>query len=242
MAKKRKQGERYPEGFIQSQILLKLCGKVATPTSEIIDFLKDLFGIREQKTIREHLKTLEKKKLIIRESAGEGQTDYWYVMNPDDAADSATFAQLLNRFVGTEYEEEFLKSSYVRDRPCLMNSDIDAAVVNTIIDKLKTVQLVWDTFYPNLPLTHALTAVRAPGTSDDVAEKLAEQRKQSLIDLFRALIDAWKPRVDVATRERLMQMSAEQMTVGDRLIRRSIEREHRHQQMCATLRWMMGRL
>jgi len=244
MAKKLKQGEKYPEGFTQSQILLKLCGKDITPTSEIIDFLKDQFGISEQKNIREHhLKTLEKKKLIKRESAGKGKTDYWYVKNPDSVTDdAATFAQLLNRFVGTEYEEEFLKSSYVSDRPCLMNSDIDAAVVNTIYDKLKTVQLLCNTFYPYLPLTHALTTVLAPGTSDDVAEKLAEQREQQLLDLFRALIDAWKPRVDVATRKRLMQTPVEQMTNADRLIHRAINREHRQQQMRATLRWMIGRL
>jgi len=244
MVKKLKQGGKYPEGFTQSQILLKLCGKDITPTSEIIDFLKDQFGIREQKNIREHhLKTLEKKKLIKRESAGKGKTDYWYVKNSDSVTDdAATFAQLLNRFVGTEYEEEFLKSSYVRDRPCLLNSDIDAAVVNTIYDKLKTAQLVCDTFYPDSLLALALTAVLAPGTSDDVAAKLEEQREQQLHDLFRALIDAWKPRVDVATRERLMQMPVEQMTVADRLTRRAIDRERRHQPMCATLRWMMGRL
>jgi len=78
MAKKLKQGEKYPEGFTQMQILLKLCEKDRTPTSEILDFLKERFYIREQKNVREHhLKTLEKQKLIKRESAGRGHPDYW---------------------------------------------------------------------------------------------------------------------------------------------------------------------
>jgi len=83
MAKKRKQGQKYPEGFTQRQILLKLCEKDKTSTTEIIDFLRDDHNISEQKNIREHhLKKLEKKKLIKRESAGCGYPDYWSVI-PD---------------------------------------------------------------------------------------------------------------------------------------------------------------
>jgi len=83
MAKKRKQGQKYPEGFTQKQILLKLCEKDKTSTTEIIDFLRDDHNISEQKNIREHhLKKLEKKKLIKKESAGRGYPDYWSVI-PD---------------------------------------------------------------------------------------------------------------------------------------------------------------
>jgi hypothetical protein len=83
MVKKLEQGQKYPEGFTQMRILLKLCEKDRTPTSDIFDFLKDQYYIREQKNIREHhLKTLKKQKLIRRESAGPGHPDYWSVI-PD---------------------------------------------------------------------------------------------------------------------------------------------------------------
>ena len=108
MAKKLKQGERYPEGFTQGQILLKLCEKDKTPTSEIIDFLRDNLNIREQKNIRDHhLKNLEKNKLVKRESAGRGHPDYWYVDSDPD-----TLVKLLNRFVGTDDQDTFLYSQY----------------------------------------------------------------------------------------------------------------------------------
>jgi len=77
MAKKLKQGQKYQEGFTQKQILLKLCEKDKTPTTEIFDYLKDCFGIREHKNIRIHLEKLEKEKLIKRESAGIGHVNYW---------------------------------------------------------------------------------------------------------------------------------------------------------------------
>nr|QNO46203.1 hypothetical protein ABPEKODN_00016 [Methanosarcinales archaeon ANME-2c ERB4] len=111
MVKKLKQGERYPEGFIQSQILLKLCGKDITPTSEIIDFLKDQFGIREQKNIREHhLKILEKKKLIKRESAGRGHPDYWSVI-----PDFRVLKELVDRLNhDPDSQHEFMRSQYYR--------------------------------------------------------------------------------------------------------------------------------
>ena len=80
MAKKLKQGQKYQQGFTQKQILLKLCEKDKTPTTEIFDYLKDCFGIREQKNIRIHLEKLEKEKLIKRESAGLGHVDYWSII------------------------------------------------------------------------------------------------------------------------------------------------------------------
>ena len=175
MTKKLKQGERYPEGFTQSQILLKLCEKDKTPTSEIIDFLKERFGIREQKNIREHhLKKLEKKNLIKRESAGRGHPDYWYAK-----PDAETSAKFLNMFVGTEYEEEFLKSVYIR-RFGVDNLEMRLPVLTTIFDKLKTVQLLCNTFYPDSPMAETLDALFAPNPSDDLTV-------EELHDLFTLL-------------------------------------------------------
>jgi hypothetical protein len=111
MVKKLKQGERYPEGFIQSQILLKLCGNDITPTSEIIDFLKDQFGIREQKNIRIHLKKLEDGKLVKKDSAGLGHVDYWSVIS-----DFKVLSELVERFkYDPDLHHIFMESSYYRD-------------------------------------------------------------------------------------------------------------------------------
>lgn len=104
---KRKQGQKYPEGFTKKQILLKVCEKDKTSTMEIIDFLRDQHNISEQKNIREHLKTLEEQKLIKRESAGAGHSDYWYV-NPDPIK----VKKLLEDFIGSKYMRDFLYSRY----------------------------------------------------------------------------------------------------------------------------------
>lgn len=80
MAKKLKQGQKYQKGFTQKHILLKLCEQDKTPTTEILDFLKDQFGIRESKNVRIHLKKLEDGKLIKKDSAGLGHVDYWSVI------------------------------------------------------------------------------------------------------------------------------------------------------------------
>ena len=107
MTKKRKQGEKYPHGYIKNQILLKLCQDEAMKTSEIVDFLKDFFGIREPKGIRSHLHELESKKLIKKESDGKGLSDHWHV-----DADMRVFKKLLDRFTETEFEADFLDTEY----------------------------------------------------------------------------------------------------------------------------------
>ena len=111
MAKKLKQGQKYPDGFTQRQILLKLCEKDRTPTSEILDFLKDRFGIREQKNIREHhLKILEKQKLIKKESAGRGHPDYWSVIS-----DFKVLEETIERIKDyPRAHHDFMKSEYYR--------------------------------------------------------------------------------------------------------------------------------
>ena len=111
MTKKLKQGQKYPKGFTQTQILLKLCEKDRTPTSEILDFLKEQFYIREQKNIREHhLKILEKHKLIRRESAGRGHPDYWSVI-PDFRV-LKELVDMLNH--DPDSQHKFMLSQYYR--------------------------------------------------------------------------------------------------------------------------------
>ena len=107
MTKKLKQGEKYPPGYIKNQILLKLCQEEEMETSEIADFLKECFNIRETKGIRAHLYELESKKLIKRESTGRGHPDHWY-MNTDPGV----LKKLLDRFAETGVEADFLDTEY----------------------------------------------------------------------------------------------------------------------------------
>lgn len=111
MTKKRKQGEKYPPGYIKNQILLKLCQEEEMETSEIMDFLKECFNTREIKGIRAHLKELESKKLIKRESAGKGHPDHWR-MNTDPGV----FKKLLGSFAETGFEAEFMETEYCLGR------------------------------------------------------------------------------------------------------------------------------
>ena len=111
MVKKLKQGQKYQEGFTQKHILLKLCEKDKTPTTEILDFLKDQFGIREPKNVRIHLKKLEDGKLIKKDSAGVGHVDYWSVI-----FDFKVLRELIERFKhDPDSQRALMKSSYCRD-------------------------------------------------------------------------------------------------------------------------------
>lgn len=122
VTEKRKRGQKYPEGYIKKQILLKLCHEDRIETSEIIDHLKEHFGISDTKGVREHLKNMENHELVKRESAGAGHPDYWFV-NPDPN----TFGILLLMFVETHQSVDFLNSKYctdiIRDR---MNTQLSS--------------------------------------------------------------------------------------------------------------------
>ena len=171
MAKKLKQGEKYPNGFIQKQILLKLCEKDKTPTSEILDFLKERFGIREQKNIREHhLKKLEKDKLIKRESAGRGHPVYWSV-----DSDAETFAKLLKVFVETEHVKDFLDSPYARHFN-MDEREIRHIIGNVIFNHLQLMQLLATTVCPASEFTTMLEDLLTPGTPLGVVLKLGSQQ------------------------------------------------------------------
>ena len=182
--------------------------------------------------------------------------------------DLDTFAELLRMFVETEYAEDFLKSAYIGSFST-DDLEISLAVVMTILDKLKTVQLVCNTFYNGSPLTKELDALFAPDPFEDLTVEELYDMSAAITSAFvngltnmtdTAMTDtaiaftnyterkeaeriaSGRPRVDAATRERALQTPVEQMTVADRLTHRALDRERRYQSMCATLRWMMGRL
>ena len=152
--------------------------------------------------------------------------------------DLDTFAELLNTFIGTEYAEEFLKSAYVGSFST-DDLEISRIVFTAIIDKLKTVHLVCDAFYPGLPLTKSLDVLLAPSPFNDLTEEelydmcatstnafLNELTKTSTaIDAFinhtkrkeAERIASGRPRVDAATREGVLQTPVKQRTIADRL-------------------------
>lgn len=78
MARKRKPGKKYPDGFVKGQIILYVAQKhpkgLAEP--ELRDMLREKHNIREPRGIKEHLRKL--KNLYLR-SDKEGVTNYWYV-------------------------------------------------------------------------------------------------------------------------------------------------------------------
>lgn len=110
MVNKLKQGQKYQEGFTQKHILLKLCEKDKTSTTEILDFLRDQFRIREPKNVRTHLKKLDDGKLIKKDSAGNGHVDYWSVI-----PDSKVLGELVERFkYDPDLQHGFMGSLFYR--------------------------------------------------------------------------------------------------------------------------------
>ncbi|NIA11871.1 MAG: hypothetical protein GWP10_19630 [Nitrospiraceae bacterium] len=151
MVEKRKQGQKYPEGYIKNQIILKLCEKDKTETSEIMDYLKERFGIRDTKGIRDHLTALEAKKLIKRESAGLGHPDYW-----DVGTDLHVFKTLLDMFAETEFEADFLETEYCSSMVFfddehfeLFDSWYDSRA-DVLVEKIRNLMRKFSEFYAHL--------------------------------------------------------------------------------------------
>jgi hypothetical protein len=88
-----------------------LCEKDKTSTTEILDFLRDQFRIREPKNVRTHLKKLDDGKLIKKDSAGIGHVDYWSVI-----PDFKVLGELVERFrYDPDSQRKFMESQYCRD-------------------------------------------------------------------------------------------------------------------------------
>ena len=151
MVKKREQGQKYPEGYIKNRIILKLCEKDETETSEIMDYLKEHFNVRDTKGIRDHLKALEAKKLIKRVSAGEGHPDYW-----DVGTDLNVFKTLLDMFAETESEADFLETEYCSNMVFLDEEHFELfdswydSRENALIEKTKNLIRKFAEFYAHV--------------------------------------------------------------------------------------------
>ena len=68
MAKKRKRGERYPEGYIKKRIIRFVCDYPdGIEEPEIREWLKENYGISEKKGIVDHLQELKEKRVLIKQ-------------------------------------------------------------------------------------------------------------------------------------------------------------------------------
>lgn len=135
--------------------------------------------VNQHLSVFEEFGVIRKCDVVVKRPMGRVRTPTeismkGYRLNHD------AFATLLNIFVGTDHLEDFLHSSYVDNIELRDLEKIDQIVIDTIINKLKTVQLVCDTFYFGFPLTNELNAILA---SDGVAAKLSSQRRQQISDV-----------------------------------------------------------
>ena len=141
--------------------------------------ITDETGLNES-NVSKHLNKLKEKSIVDYKTClpqdGKNYTGKcWYILDDPD-----TFVTLLKKFVGNEHLEDFFLSQYVANIELSDLGKIDQIVIDTIIDKLKTVQLVCNTFYFGMPLTNELNAILA---SDGVAAKLSTQRRQQISDV-----------------------------------------------------------
>ena len=163
--------------------------------------IADKTGLSESE-VSKHLNKLKEAGIVDYNTCspqdGKNYTGKcWYVNSDPD-----TFAELLNRFVGTEYEFMFLQSFYVQDL-CPDDLETHKAIVRTFVHHLDAAQLMLNLFYPCSPLTNELNALFDPitsggvNTSDDVAdgvaEKLSDQAVQRMRDLMNLLTRSQHP-------------------------------------------------
>jgi hypothetical protein len=186
--KNRSQGAALFETILGNKPSIKkviLLEYVKTPDGILVKEIEKRLGVsgldKNHLTKLEEFGILEIHHIKVRRPAGRFKTEtmctdkgYRLKQYPD------TFAKLLSIFVGTEHLEDFLHSSYVDNIELRDLGKIDQIVIDTIINKLKTVQLVCDTFYSGLPLTNELNTILA---SDGVAAKLSTQRRQQISDV-----------------------------------------------------------
>lgn len=118
---RRKQGQRFPQGYIKNQILLIACQHFPKGIEEPIlrDSLREEFGIREPKGIKIHLADLEEKGLLCKFSQ-KGKSNIWKiptepifvkVLGRDSIPEFISYA---GRFLFSEDRDRFLKSGYAR--------------------------------------------------------------------------------------------------------------------------------
>ena len=121
---KRKQGEKFPVGFIKRKIILIISNQFPKGMKEpdLRDSLREKWGISEPKGVKIHLNDLEEKKVLVKEER-RGFPNVWK-LNQDYNA----FKSLIKDFHNSEDETDFLRSNYVQS---MINEDfVDYFAVN----------------------------------------------------------------------------------------------------------------
>lgn len=118
-----KPGNKFGTGYIRNKILLFVCDSDKLSNSEIQDFLRDNYGIRQRKSIDTHLNNLKENKYLIEEDeagnlldkkSSDGKAHYW-------RANQEEFISIAREYLGSTDEFEFLLSKYAQE--CIFNGD-----------------------------------------------------------------------------------------------------------------------
>ena len=118
MAKKRKRGERYPEGYIKKQIMRFVCDYPdGIEEPKIRDWLKENYGISEKKGIVAHLQELEEKMFLIMQPQ-RGKENIWKP-NPDREIFGVIWSNELQNneevlsFFNSKYTQRMISNEYM---------------------------------------------------------------------------------------------------------------------------------
>ena len=112
LKKRRKRGEKYPEGFIKRKIACTIAQRFPDGIEEPVlrDTLRDEWGISEPRGIKVHLADLEEKKVLVKEEK-KGFPNTWKLNQGYE-----TFKYLTKELGLLTHEDkfEFIKSKYVQ--------------------------------------------------------------------------------------------------------------------------------
>jgi len=147
---RRKQGERFPKGYIKNQILLIVCQHFPKGIEEpdLRDILRKEFGIRESKGIKMHLADLEEEGLLSKISQ-KGKSNIWKIptepifvkaLGHEATPEFVTYA---GRFMFSEDSKKFLECKYARS--ILTEDHLDQLALDFWVNYSKQFLLVVDT-------------------------------------------------------------------------------------------------
>lgn len=118
MAKKRKRGEGYHEGYIKKRIIRFVCDYLdGIEEPEIREWLEKNYGISEKKGITHHLEELEKKGFLIKEPQ-KGKENIWKPHLDREIFEDIWSSELQNdgeviSFFNSEYTQRMISNEYM---------------------------------------------------------------------------------------------------------------------------------
>lgn len=149
--KRRKQGERFPVGYIKNQILLIVCQHYPKGIEEpdLREILREQFGIRESKGIKQHLRDLEENALLDKVTK-KGKANLWKIPQKPKLIKklgweaTPTFAGYAEEFLFSKDRRKFLESSYAK--AILTDDRINQIAQGLWINYKEQLRLIVETF------------------------------------------------------------------------------------------------